>query len=597
VPWLAAALFVVAVVLGVWGFGVAAPESTWPTRVYWALQLGAMESGAMVESLPWMLELARWLAPLALFWGAIHVAWGWILSRWCLFAAERAREHVLVIGLGRKGSAFVRALFRFEARHGITALDVDDTIADAAVDLLAAGREQCRSWRVLCGDGRQAEALDACAARHARRIFILTDSDQTNLAVLGAVLSKTVASDSAHGCRVYVHIADATLRRALQRQRPSMASVEVRYQSHFGNLARRILLLWPLEEVDATGATDVSKQIHLLVIGDGPLQRSLIQEAAAIGHYLGDRRVHVHLVGVGVRNILERLELDVPAIRDCVACLDGIEALDGCEVRQALTFLSELPPQALVTVLPQTAEPSRMYADALQLRESYCEAKLRVLLPVASLRGGQHRSPLDAGMHEIQRDGGLHGSIAYFDEEAVLEECALDSFDGKSDGLAAVIHAQWLDRQHREAEVHEREGRVDRARKLRSKDTFRPWTELSEAQRTQSHVQATHSFIKLRAANRSVESLSADAPVDEACLEALARMEHERWVACQRLAGWKPGAVRDDVRRIHTDLVPFEQLSDATRGYDRDAVRNLFRLKDALQEELASLEQVRTTLS
>ncbi len=55
-------------------------------------------------------------------------------------------------------------------------------------------------------------------------------------------------------------------------------------------------------------------------------------------------------------------------------------------------------------------------------------------------------------------------------------------------------------------------------------------------------------------------------------LAILARMEHERWAAPLWMAGWKPGP-RDDTRRIHPNLVPYDELDQGTKNYDIEQVR------------------------
>jgi hypothetical protein len=40
-----------------------------------------------------------------------------------------------------------------------------------------------------------------------------------------------------------------------------------------------------------------------------------------------------------------------------------------------------------------------------------------------------------------------------------------------------------------------------------------------------------------------------------------AREEHGRWMAEKIAGGWTYGPVRDDARRLHPSIVPFEQLS------------------------------------
>ena len=61
-------------------------------------------------------------------------------------------------------------------------------------------------------------------------------------------------------------------------------------------------------------------------------------------------------------------------------------------------------------------------------------------------------------------------------------------------------------------------------------------------------------------------------------IEALARAEHRRWCCNRRLAGWRSGSPRDNTAKIHPDLVPWDELDEPTREYDRDPIRNLPRL-------------------
>jgi len=57
-------------------------------------------------------------------------------------------------------------------------------------------------------------------------------------------------------------------------------------------------------------------------------------------------------------------------------------------------------------------------------------------------------------------------------------------------------------------------------------------------------------------------------------LEALAGLEHERWNAQRRLDGWRWTYLpaKDEVRRLHPSLVPFEALSESAKSYDRAIV-------------------------
>jgi hypothetical protein len=51
--------------------------------------------------------------------------------------------------------------------------------------------------------------------------------------------------------------------------------------------------------------------------------------------------------------------------------------------------------------------------------------------------------------------------------------------------------------------------------------------------------------------------------------ELLAQNTHENW-ARQRIAdGWRHGPQRDDAKKEHPSLVPYEQLPESEKDYDR----------------------------
>lgn len=70
----------------------------------------------------------------------------------------------------------------------------------------------------------------------------------------------------------------------------------------------------------------------------------------------------------------------------------------------------------------------------------------------------------------------------------------------------------------------------------------------------------------------------AESTAEDALLRRLSRMEHDRWCAERRLDGWRFGEVRDDGRRIHPKLIPFDdpRFTDEDIEKDADQVRFLF---------------------
>jgi hypothetical protein len=51
--------------------------------------------------------------------------------------------------------------------------------------------------------------------------------------------------------------------------------------------------------------------------------------------------------------------------------------------------------------------------------------------------------------------------------------------------------------------------------------------------------------------------------------ELLARNTHENWAKQRMAEGWRRGPRRDDEKKEHPSLVPYEELSESEKEYDR----------------------------
>ena len=67
----------------------------------------------------------------------------------------------------------------------------------------------------------------------------------------------------------------------------------------------------------------------------------------------------------------------------------------------------------------------------------------------------------------------------------------------------------------------------------------------------------------------------------EALTELLAKNVHEVWSAGRIADGWQWGEQRDDARKLHPCLVPYDQLPESEKEYDRNTV--LQTIKTILQ--------------
>ena len=68
--------------------------------------------------------------------------------------------------------------------------------------------------------------------------------------------------------------------------------------------------------------------------------------------------------------------------------------------------------------------------------------------------------------------------------------------------------------------------------------------------------------------------------------EALARNVHEAWAATRIAQGWRFGPERNDARKEHPCLIPYEELPEEERTYDRQTALETLKLIEHLGFEI-----------
>ncbi len=63
--------------------------------------------------------------------------------------------------------------------------------------------------------------------------------------------------------------------------------------------------------------------------------------------------------------------------------------------------------------------------------------------------------------------------------------------------------------------------------------------------------------------------------IDNETLERLAEAAHKVWMDGKLRDGWKYGPETDKDNKIHSCLVPYDQLSESDKDSDRDMVRGI----------------------
>jgi len=536
--------------------------------LYRSVRLFVLECEQASDEMSWELEVARFLAPAVAGYTALQGLALLFSEQLAKLGCRLAGGHVVICGLGRKGFRLARA-FRDEG-HRVVAIESDPDNVNVAL---------CREHgiTVLIGDASRPESLRTANVAKASYFFAVCGDDGVNAEA--AVHARGLAADRRSGVlSCFVHIVDLALCGLLREKELATRRGGV-FRLDFFNVyesgARALLASHP----PLHPAAPDGDAAHLLVVGMGRLGESLVVQAARHRREAGagggarlrisvvDREAHARVASLCARYPYLEAICDVTAHEMDVGSPEFqtgdilVDANGRCDVTAAYVCL------------PGDA---RSLSAALALHRR-CRARGHGIPIVARVSEG-------AGLATLLPDGaGTAGEFGDVHAFALLDETCRPEvlLQSVNETIAQAMHKDYL--RHEMAKGHA----------LGSRPAMHPWRDLREDLREANRAQADHLADKLQAFGYGIASLTdSDAEQfrfsDEEA-EGMARMEHERWCDERRAQGYSFGSERDDDRKTHPDLVPWEQLSDEAREKDRAMVRDLpaFLAKAGFQVERA----------
>ncbi len=76
-----------------------------------------------------------------------------------------------------------------------------------------------------------------------------------------------------------------------------------------------------------------------------------------------------------------------------------------------------------------------------------------------------------------------------------------------------------------------------------------------------------------------IDTSSVELPEDIRELgELIAKNAHEVWAEGRTREGWTYGEQRDDAQKLHPCLIPYEELSESEKEYDRNTSMETLKL-------------------
>ncbi len=546
------AVAAVLLALGYWGFllyGRAAHK----TPFFWDLlfqscQLFVLQTS--VESpMPWQLNVARLLAPLVAGYTAVQALGQIFADEFQSFRLRFLHRQVVICGLGRKGLILARAFL--ERGQAVVVIE-----QDAENDLV----RQCRDLgaTVLLGDAAEPLMLRKAGVARASHLFALCGDDGVN-AEVAVRAAQMVAARSGPPLTCALHIFDAQLC-ALLRERELDSVCGGRLRLEFFNtfdLGARVLLeenpLCPPGQETATAPG------RMVIVGLGRLGESLLVNAARQWPATG-ARLPVTLIDQHATPIAAALQVRYPGLKKRCE-LTALDMDVHSAAFQQAEFLGDRGPDA---------RPAHVFVCLDN--DSLCLSAALALVG----RGRDHNPTIvvrlarDAGLAMLLRDvDTVGGSFQHLRAFGLLNRTWHPDqvLRGTHEILARAIHEDYL-RQPATA------GTTPARNPARA-----PWDALPEHLKEARRRQADDLGAKLKAVHCSAApQMDWDEPpfqFEPEEVERLARLDHERWMAEKRQAGWLRGPQHDPEARTHPRLAPYDQLPPAEQEKVRHLVRQI----------------------
>lgn len=542
----------------------------------------------------WLLTIARLCGGLASFAATLVVLLALFRDEIEKFKIRLLKHHSIIVGYDPSSEKFATSLL--DADHK------DILLVDIKPDTET--KMQCRTNGLLYMPAALAtlnRSLSTARIVHARSIVVNCGDDERNLTILEDVVGSRGMKSNAD-LSVFVTIDSARLVDQLQRNDTLLELGGASTQIRFFNFARQTAIAL----MERTPLVDLAlmrrqKRVHLVVLGHSDTAIECVLQFLRISPAIGLAKPRIDLIVEDVDEMIGALKERNEALGALAASArDGREPAADQSLSWALDIKlhgllpgTHIPDPALLLEVDQEcggqvtavivagAHHNDNIQRAMALRDR-CTRHAVWAAPVYAW--SQDHSALDTMMAKFE-GGTARRSGAYLDHlpttnsitdvfepfGRIQSVCHIDNLDGEREKIAMKVHEAY------------RKERMKQADTLPGKTppdlTLRPWAELPETYRIASRRAADHVPVKLLGAGLRVTDLgnlprlSTEMLATDNLLEKLSELEHMTWRIDRELDGWRYGETRDNARRIHPDIKPYDQLSDAVKEFDRIQVR------------------------
>jgi len=527
------------------------PGSSVSDLVYQSLQIFVMASGTYTGPRIISLDIVRILAPLLVYVSLISfVAHRFYYHLELLWLRTFTRNHTIVCGLGYVGSIVVRNSVVNEATP-VVAIARDPTHQET---------EWCQRHgiTVVIGDATEQKTLGRAQVQTAQSIFIVTGEDEVNAKVIAQVNELTQKRKNKLKC--YVHILDPNFTNLL---RAPQLSIEggTHFSLEFFNIYQiaSFCILDCLPNL--LKSISYGSEPHVLVIGLGRLGESLVLDLAKRCRLQNKgkpgKKIRITIIdrdAAKKKALLESRNIRLSEYCEIIPWSIDINSLDFYSGGYLDGIEDRHPLHAIFICF---SEESLNFSTGLYLNQKLQNFNIPIIIRTVHSKGFANffNSTCSKNAREYKN---------LYAFPLISCTCCIESLIVANELIARTIHQTYVLMRAREGIISDTD------------PALRPWRDLDDEYKEGCRNQAANIEKAMNQINYTIISrLDWDEPLtvfSEEEVETLAKMEHKRWWEDRKSRGWTTGP-RDLEKKTSPFLVPYEQLDEKTKEYDRVFVR------------------------
>lgn len=570
--WIVGMFGVISFILAIVGFNIVytqnGTERNLLDLMFQSMKIFGMEFIDDFKSpLPWKLEVARWLAPSVILYTAAKAILYFIQREYRSVIIKFYKDHVIVTSLNEKSRFLVSDLLK----NGRKVIVIAGIESSRKLDSLE------KSGAVIIEGNISDEKFMKTISAHKAKYFVFVDDDETNISNAIHTYNYLNKYELQNSKTLFTHVSDDVklkefvelkLFEEILINNSNHSNCEIRIFSINERATRTIFQKFPPDMGQEVSCIE-QQQIHTAVIGSDDLALSMIVRIARMGHFANLKPVKITWFHNN-SEILSKLKHSYPYLHKIIE-LKSFQTKGDLIDGEQLEKINNQHPFSMIYIVNNDDNLSAKILNVIAKIES--NQLLNVVLTLKNPDGVLNNWYNAAELQNI--------SLNKFNliEEAFTEASIISE---ENDELAKQVHEFYL------PPLEKRDP---------NKSSHVEWDKLGFDFKIQNRAQADHIYIKVRTMNLEIVPNSderSEVFIDEKSdlYERLAETEHNRWMAQLYLNGWKYSEKRDDKKKLHTDLIPYDQLSEDVKDWDRDAIRNIPKLLSKLNLKLVNREKV-----